>query len=344
MTEFWSGSGYPLLCKNPDGYLDITDDFIRSYLTRPELAPIPESCDHERWLHAALIKDPRSDVTKAELDSIEDDDSKENYQFFLSLRTLLVASGNLENGYLSLFKKGAINVPPVLIENMAQVIVQNILGDTDDPYKARAAELFFRTQMITLSEGGILAGDSETVEAMAKHAPDLGNIGRMLIKNGIKPKSAEFDVLNEDNADQYWQRSDLHDMVFDATFGRKGIEAFCDMMALWIDHFLHAKVKITPVQSITDDQWLWHIGLDKDATLLLNDLYHDKDIEPERMERLISLFRLDFINPEDMREDIKGHPVYMGLCMGNRNKVVFKPQNLLFNLPLASPPPLFMNN
>jgi hypothetical protein len=48
------------------------------------------------------------------------------------------------------------------------------------------------------------------------------------------------------------------------------------------------------------------------------------------------LFRLDFVNPNEMRADVAGKPVYLGLTMNADNVVKLKPQNLLVNLPLAT--------
>ena len=81
--------------------------------------------------------------------------------------------------------------------------------------------------------------------------------------------------------------------------------------------------------------WRWHVGLDTDSSALLNDLYENSAIAPERMQRLISLFRLDFANPAQMRADVAGRPVYLGLCMAADDTLKLKPQNLLLNLPLA---------
>ena len=58
---------------------------------------------------------------------------------------------------------------------------------------------------------------------------------------------------------------------------------------------------------------------------------------PERMARLVSLFTLTFANPAEMRADVAGKPVYMGLATNVEGVVRIKPQNLLLNLPLASP-------
>ena len=52
---------------------------------------------------------------------------------------------------------------------------------------------------------------------------------------------------------------------------------------------------------------------------------------------MLALFRLDFEDPTSMRADLAGKPVYMALSMNENGVVRMKPQNLLLNLPLASP-------
>ena len=45
MPEFWLDSGYRLLDRSVDGVLEVTDDFLRAYLMRPEIEPVAESCE-----------------------------------------------------------------------------------------------------------------------------------------------------------------------------------------------------------------------------------------------------------------------------------------------------------
>ena len=54
--DFWPSCGYRHLTVGADGRLTVTDDFLRSYLTRPELSPIAESCAVELALHDALLR------------------------------------------------------------------------------------------------------------------------------------------------------------------------------------------------------------------------------------------------------------------------------------------------
>ena len=76
------------------------------------------------------------------------------------------------------------------------------------------------------------------------------------------------------------------------------------------------------------------MGLDVETTALLNDLYEDRPVETARMQRLVSLFRLEFADPREMRADVAGRPVYLALCMTADKLIRLKPQNLLINLPL----------
>jgi hypothetical protein len=63
MPNTWHSSGAYLLNRLPGrGGLEVTPDYLRAFLARPELAPVDESCDAERALHAALLEDPLKQV------------------------------------------------------------------------------------------------------------------------------------------------------------------------------------------------------------------------------------------------------------------------------------------
>lgn len=332
--NFWQKSGYGLLAKDEAGHLLVTDDFLRAYLARPEVAPVKESCDKERALHAALLADPKRPVKAAEIDALADPDGRDNYRVLIDFRDRLVAAGTVEACYLEIFRAGDVTIAPLFLDQMAEVIVRGVLDGTDDAFRARAAELFFRTQTVTVHEGSILSGDLETVEMLA-NTGGMGAIGQLLVDGGVKPRQVDLDVMLEENAHKYWQRDERHDMVIDLSFTRPGLDALCRVMEGWVAHFAGAEVSIQPVQKITDEKWVWHIGLDVDASAILNDLYDDVEVEEDRLARLISLFRLEFKDPSLMRPDIAGRPVYMGLAMTENKRLRLKPQNLLVNLPLA---------
>ncbi len=141
-------------------------------------------------------------------------------------------------------------------------------------------------------------------------------------------------MLSDSNGLIYWDRSDRFDTVLDVSFTRPGLDAFCRVLEGWIEHMIGATVRIQPVQKITDERWVWHVGLDVESTAILNDLYNDEAVDEARQARLVSLFRLEFAEPSLMLQHIAGRPVYLGMAITQQNVLRIKPQNLLFNLPL----------
>ena len=115
------------------------------------------------------------------------------------------------------------------------------------------------------------------------------------------------------------------------------LDALCRVLEVWVRHFTGAAVSIQPVQRIDDQRWVWHVGLDSEASALLNDLYDGKEIEEVRRARLLALFRLEFRDAAAMLERVRGRPVYLGLAMTAAQRLKLKPHNLLINLPLARP-------
>ncbi|MGH6948932.1 MAG: DUF6352 family protein [Kiloniellales bacterium] len=335
MKDFWRDSGYPLLTRRPDGRLLVGSDFLRAYFSRPELAPIAESCEAERALHGALLDDPLLAVTPEQLARLADPDARANYQVVFDFRARLLAAGTLEDCYLGAFLgDGGVTVPPLFLDQLAHTILRGLLDGTEEPLKARAAELLFREQMITLHEGRILAGDAETVSLYATTG-GFGSLGRLVAEAQTPLRSVELDVLTRDNQEAYWDRDQAYDTVLDISFASSGLDAFARVLEGWVRHFLAIEVSIQPVQQIADERWVWHIGLDSEATGILNDLYNGQEVDEDRLKRLLALFRLEFAEPSVMLAAIAGRPVYLGLAMGDTNRLKVKPQNLLVNLPLA---------
>jgi hypothetical protein len=290
-------------------------------------------------------------VAPQELSALADDDARENYAVFLRFRDALVNAGTLEAYYLQLMRSGSVNVPAVFIDAVVQALLRNLLDDCNDAFEARAAEMLFRPQRITLHEGQMLAGDRATLD-MFNETAGLGDMGRLLLESGALQPRIEMQVLGADNALQYWQGSERHQFLLDLTHelkqdlshgltfrmtsARSGLKALARVLERWVAHLLGVQVQIEPVHQITDSAWRWHVGLDVESTAILNDLYQDRPVDDERMARLVSLFTLTFADPAEMRADVAGKPVYLGLATDAQGLVRIKPQNLLLNLPLAT--------
>ena len=334
MRDFWPGCGWRLLHSDADGQLVLTDDFLRLLLQRPELAPVPESCAAERALHQALMEQPRQDVQATRLADLEDDDARANYAIWLRFRGRLLARPTLEGSYLQLFQ-GDVDVPPLLVSELTQVLLRHILGDDATPFQARAAEMLFRPQRISVQQDGhVMAADEETVERQAL-AASPGSLVDLLRQAGATPREAELDVLGEGNAEQYWERSEAHDLVVQLNHGQPALAALCQVIERWVRHFLGARVRVQPEREIDEDQWVWHVGLDAQASAVLNAMYRGEDVDEAQARRMLCLFRLEFDDPQLMRPEVAGRPVYLAMAMDDANRLRLKPQNLLLNLPLA---------
>jgi hypothetical protein len=117
--------------------------------------------------------------------------------------------------------------------------------------------------------------------------------------------------------------------------GQPALDALCRVLTRWIAHFLRLEVRLQTDKEIVDEHWVWHVGLDAQASSILNDLYKGDEVSDERRRRLMCLFRLDFVDPADMLAEVAGRPVYLAMAMDGQNRLRLKPQNLLLNLPLA---------
>src|SRR5207237_6166583 len=131
-----------------------------------------------------------------------------NWQMMMAFRDHLTRHRTLEAAYLDIVRSGA-KIPHIFLNQLVHVILRNALHGCEDPFVLRAAELFFRTQRMTLHEGSLIAADEETI-AGTSSAP-LSPLISML---GI-PSGADIDVLVDDNAHSYWERSDRFDMALD---------------------------------------------------------------------------------------------------------------------------------
>jgi hypothetical protein len=336
-------------------WLRPTDDWLRPFLTLPELALVEESCAGEIALHQVLVEFPSRAIDETELDAVRDDDARANYTMFLAFRDALLAAGTLEAYYLALMHSGQVTIPPVFVERIVQAIVWHLLARSDDAFEARAAELLFRPQRLTLTDGRMLCADLATIDLL-NETGGFGDIGRLLVQGNAPMVAVQMTVLSADNAADYLthQRprgarhafvldlthelaSDIgHGLTFTMTRTHSGLKALARVLERWVAHLLGVQVAITPMQKIADEAWRWHVGLDVESMALLNDLYEDRAVEAERLQRLISLFKLEFANPAEMRADVAGKPVYLGLAMTAEGTLRLKPQNLLLNLPLSA--------
>jgi len=329
MADFWLSCGHHLLDRDDGGGLLVTDEFLKAYLARPELAPPQNACVAERTLHAATVSDPRCPVLASEIAAIADADARENWTLMIAFRDHLVGHKTVEAAYLDLVRRGMGDTPPLFINQLVHVILRNLLDGCEDVFTLRAAELFFRPQRLTVHDGSLIAADEEKVAAGG--AQPASPLVAML---GL-PVAGEIDVLNDGNAESYWERSDLFDMALDLTAGRRGLDALGKVIEQWIAHLLSAEVEIESLIEATDVNLTWYVGLDAEAARVGDALWTGAELDRAARERIIGLYRLTFRNPEAVLDKAKGEPIYLILAMTPERMLRMKPQNLVTGLPIA---------
>jgi hypothetical protein len=328
MRDFWIACGHHLLDRDASGALVVTDEFLKAYLARPELVAPNDACAVERRLHHELLADPRRKVTAEEVAAIADADARENWQFVLAFRKLLLCEPTLEAAYLALVRSGSMHLPPLFVNQLVHVIARNALDGCEDPFVLRAAELFFRPQRIMPHEHSLLLGDEEVIGG-ASPTPVLSLMSMLEAASGTG-----VDVLSEGNADSYWHRSDQFDLALDFIGGTRGPAALAEAMRRWISHLLGVDVTIEPLTALRDAKLTWYVGLDAEATRMGDRLWHGETLDDRTASRVLALFRLTFPDTRLVVDAVGREPVYLIFAMTSDQLVRMKPQNLLTGLPI----------
>jgi hypothetical protein len=321
--DFWVSSGHHLLDRGEGGGLVVTDSYLKAYFARPELAPPNDACVVERTLHSVLLFDPYREVSAAEIGSIADADARENWQVVLGFRDHLLRHRTIEAAYLALVRQGLGGTPSLFLNQLTHVILRNALDGIDDTLMLRAAELFYRPQVMTLHEGALLAADEEIIAGVG------GNPVSPLVSMLGLPASAAIDVINADNAHDYYGRSDAFDMALDLTAGREGQAALARVIARWVEHLLARETVVEPLTEVRDIDLRWYVGLDAEGTKIGDTLWKNADFVED--PRIVNLFRLRF--DDGSARAASRDPVYLILAMTQDRKLRMKPQNLIVGLP-----------
>ena len=345
MPDFWQHSGYHLLEHGNDHYLVITDDLLRAWLARPEVAPIETSCEYERQLFARLMEEPRLSTDKINLKEIADSDTRDNYRIALAWRDYLLEHQYLEDAYRNLFidDKGkpkdfaGTGFPPIFADQLAHIIIRSLIDGTEDGLLARVAELWFREQRVSIQDGYVMLADSETL-ANKQQGGQYGDIGRLLAETGISSATATLDVLDTHNHELYWQRDERHDLAINlAGVNAKTQNALAQLISLWVSHFWRiAPPTVRPVRAVERAHWGWFIGLDKNSSQILNRMYAKQTISSTQQKQLLLLLEMDLPDSPQVLSVARQSPVILAVATDESGQLILKPQNLLTNFPLPT--------
>ena len=174
----------------------------------------------------------------------------------------------------------------------------------------------------------MIAADEETIGG--KSDTPVSPLVSML---GI-PAAAEIDVMNDDNADHYFQHSDQFHAALDLTGGRRGLQALGLAIARWVEHLLAVAVTVEPLTEMRDANLAWYVGLDADGTRIGDALWNGEALDEATQASVVGLFRLTFRDQGVVMDKVKGEPVYLILAMDKDKILRLKPQNLVTGLPI----------
>lgn len=285
--------------------------FLRGMLASPQLALVPESCAVEVALHKALRADPLREVEQSELAAMVDADARDNYAFYQRLQIEVQAAGSLKRYYGQIIQSEVDLVPPEVMDVMVAVLTHDMLDgllDKNIAIQYAAAQWLYQRQTVHLEDGRV-----------------VHDIARDSVREPLDLSHGMVNALS-------------HGLLFRLSNANSGLKALAQVLEKWVAYMLDIDVAIKPLPKVDDPAWRWHIGLEATSTAILNDLYRDGEVSPERLGLLISLFKLEFHNPAllqtDMRQGDGGKPIYLGLAMDASGQVKIKPHNLLLNLPL----------
>jgi len=106
------------------------------------------------------------------------------------------------------------------------------------------------------------------------------------------------------------------------------------VIARWLEHFLAVAVEIEPLVEARDVELIWYVGLDAQATRIGDTLWNGEEVDEPTRARVVGLYRLVFRDPNDVRDEAKGEPIYLLMAMTPDGVLRLKPQNLLTGLPV----------
>ena len=286
----------------------MTDEFLKVYLARPELAPPPEACAAERTLHAALLADPRRPVAAAEIAAIADADARENWQVMLAFRDHLIGHRTVEAAYLDLVRRGA-KIPHLFINQLVHVILRNALDDCEDPYVLRAAELFFRPQRMTLHEGSLIAADEETVAGTGD-----SRCRRWSPCSACRPRPRST-CSTTTTPITIWSTATSSTWRSTSPPGGAACTRSAQVIERWISHLLAVEVTVEPLTEVQRRQARLVCRPRRRRHADRRRVVERRGARRGGAARIVGLFRLTFRDPGVVLDKAKGEPVYLILAM-----------------------------
>ena len=294
IARFLAQLGWHLLDRRDDGRHLVTDDFLRAYLLRPELRPVESPARPSAGCTRPCSKRPPADHAGGPA-AAEGPGRARELRGLRALSRPAAAQRTLEDAYLRW-----PSAPRPASRPCSSSIwrTRSCAASSTAAATACACAPPSACSAPRASPSGT-APSSWPTPTRCRSTPDRrhGQPGPAPGRGAGAHPRGRARRPGEANAADYLARSDRFDTVLDVSFTRPGLDALCRVLEAWVRHFLAIEVSIQPLQSVRDQRWRWHVGLDAEATALLNALYAGQELGEDRQARLLSLFRLEFKDP-----------------------------------------------
>ena len=121
------------------------------------------------------------------------------------------------------------------------------------------------------------------------------------------PAEAEIDVMNDDNAEHYFEHSDRFHVALDLTGGRRGLQALGERDRGAGSRICSAvEVEVEPLTEMRETKLSWYVGLDADGTRIGDALWNGEELDEATQARVVGLFRLTFRDPDVVMDKVQG--------------------------------------
>jgi len=329
VTDFWLSCGHHLLDRVDGGGLLLTDEFLKAYMARPELAPPAEACVVERTLHAALMADPRRSVSADEIAAIADQDARENWQIMIDFRDQPARSsdrrGRLCGAGAPRHRRDATAC--FTISSFTSSCAMRSTAATTLTSCGRANCSFARSVSLCMKAHCLRPTKSGLPVRRKRRSRRL----RPCWGSNDRPRSM-FSTTR--TLVPIGGVADRFDMALDLTAGRRGTAALGEVIARWIGHVMSVAVEVEPVVEVRNAVLTWYVGLDAEATKIGDALWRGYELDEESFARVVALYRLRFADPSVVSDRVADDPAYLILAMTPEKVIRVKPQNLVSGLPI----------
>ena len=228
----------------------------------------------ERTLHARAAGRSAPAVSATEIAAIADADARENWQVMIAFRDHLLRHPTLEAAYLDIVRNGAGNTPPLFLNQLVHVILRNALDGCDDPFVLRAAELFFRTQRMTLHEGSLIAADEETIAGTNDHA---GLAARLDARHSGRGRDRRSSTTRMPRAIGSAATSSTWRSI--SPPAGAGLRRWPRRCGAGSRTCSASRSTIEPLTELRDAKLTWYVGLDADGTRIGDVLWNGEELD-----------------------------------------------------------------